>query len=74
MNLPKFNDYYNSITENSYDVSTKQAKCLCPKCHGEMFEEDNMVCKTVIPPIYVHTLICEKCGHTEKIEERSGSI
>lgn len=75
MNLPEFNDYYDNINQKSLNVLTKQAKCLCPKCHGPMFEEDNMMlCKTVIPPIYVHTLICEKCGHSEKIEERSGWI
>ena len=76
MNIPEFNDYCNDINQKSLNINyTKQAKCLCLKCHAPMFKEDNMIiCKTVIPPIYVHTLTCEKCGHSEEIEERSGLI
>ena len=40
MNISEFNDYCNDINQKSLNVlTTKQAKCLCLKCHGSMFEE-----------------------------------
>ena len=55
---------------NCYEYS-EDVKYQCPKCGGDVRENYTMaevIC--TLPPIYVSTMECMKCGFTERIEHK----